>query len=544
MLHRFDENTEGIARPDRFTWPFCYEPHPLARMAAAQLQRLLRERAASDVAWRREVADGKMFGVLVVGDAAGGLGFLAAFSGNIAGTNLHEGFVPPVYDMLQPAEHFRREEAAISAINHRIGVLEEDGECRRLEAALAAAQRTAAEEIAAAKASAARAKSRRDERRAAGEPEQALIAESRHERAELHRLKLHHRALVDAAQAALRECESVVETLRAERSRRSMELQMWLFRQFRLLNARGEVRNLCDLFAPTPQRTPPAGAGECAAPKLLQYAYLNRLTPIAMAEFWQGRSPRGEIRRHGEFYPSCMGKCHPILTFMLQGLEVDDDPMRGVRSADPQVVWEDERILAVNKPSGMLSVEGLSGARSVERWAGERYGEGAFAKPAHRLDQATSGVLLVARDLDTYRSLQEQFARRRVKKRYVALLEGEVAQMSGEISLPIAPDYENRPRQRVAADGAEAVTRFEVVSVERDGRGKTLTRIYLYPLTGRTHQLRLHAAHSEGLDAPIAGDALYGCGCTGGRLCLHAESIEFTHPATGRRISLTTEIPF
>ncbi len=542
MIHSFGEKAGEITPPERFTYPFCYEPHPLARLAAESLRAKLHRLAESDVRWREELAAGKMFGVLVVRDRRGGLGYLAAFSGNLLGTNCHEGFVPPVYDMLRPEDWFRTEEAAISAINHRIEALESGAEPKRLREELAAAECLATEEIAKAKRAAAQARQARAERRAHGEDEAVLMAESQYEKAELRRLKLRHKAITDGLAGALKTFEEEIDSLKAERARRSVELQIWLFGRFRMLNARGEERDLCEIFAATPQRVPPAGAGECAAPKLLQYAYLNGLTPIAMAEFWQGRSPRGEVRRDGEFYPSCRGKCLPILTFMLQGVEVDPDPMERVQSPDPEVVWEDEHIVAVDKPCGMLSVDGLTAARSVEGWARERYGADTFVRPAHRLDQATSGILLIAKSLEIYKALQAQFAGRSVRKRYIALLEGVPERSKGRISLPIKADYDNRPRQMVADDGAEAVTYYEVVPSSENIDTKCFTRVYFYPLTGRTHQLRLHAAHAEGLGAAIVGDSLYGH--AGGRLCLHAEHVEFTHPVTGERIFITSKPDF
>ncbi len=542
MLHRFSGNIEGIARPERFTYPFCYVPHELVRMAAVQVQQLIDRHSERCGAWREEVACGKMFGVLVVEDLEGRLGFVAGFSGNIAGMNNCAGFVPPVYDMLRPDERFRREEAEISAINRRVGVMEKGAGLATLRQMLAEAERTASDAVAAAKLLAAQSKALRDERRAQGEAEDVLVAESRHERAELRRLKLYHRAAVNQAVKALEEYETAVRQLKEERRLRSAELQMWLFSQFRMLNARGEVRDLCRIFATTPQRIPPAGAGECAAPKMLQYAYKHSLKPIAMGEFWRGRSPKGEIRRDGEFYPSCRGKCLPILSFMLQGLAIDDDPMRGIETPDPEVLWEDGWLLAINKPAGMLSVDGLSGARSAEVWARGRFPECRFMKAVHRLDQATSGVLLLAKDEEVYKSMQAQFAARTVGKRYAALLAGEVTPAKGRISLPLEADYNNRPRQRVAADGAEAVTEYETVCTGRDGGGNAVTRVNFTPITGRTHQLRVHAAHPDGLGAPIVGDALYGSPAE--RMCLHAEWLAFVHPVTGRRVELECRADF
>ena len=540
MLHRFHCDISAIALPQQFTWPFHYTPHPLCRVAADEVQAYLRSRGE----WQNEIAAGKMFGVLVVQESSGDVGFLAAFSGNMAGRNDHEYFVPAVYDMLQPDDFFRREEAEISDINRSVAELEQSAEYRNARQAVQNSKLQAEREIAVLKETLAQRKIERAQRRAEGEAEAQLIIESQRDNADLQRLKRHHRDAIAEAESHLAVFDAEIASLREERSRRSADLQMALFREFRMLNARGEVRDLCELFVPTAQRIPPAGAGECAAPKLLQYAYLNDLQPLAMAEFWQGASPRGEVRHDGHFYPSCNSKCKPILMHMMQGLNVEPNPLTEICPPEPEVLLEDESIVVINKPCGMLSVDGKSGVRSVETWARERYGEKDFPMIVHRLDQSTSGILILAKSKQVHYALQSQFIRRTVEKRYVALLEGEVAHESGTIDLPMRLDYDNRPRQMIAADGKQAVTEYKVVGVE-DGR----TRILFRPITGRTHQLRLHAAHRDGLNAPIVGDDIYGRGlnadCTDGhRLCLHAYSLEFDHPITGERIRVECKADF
>ena len=540
MLHRFHCDISAIALPQQFTWPFHYTPHPLCRVAADEVQAYLRSRGE----WQDEIAAGKMFGVLVVQQRSGEIGFLAAFSGNLAGRNDHEYFVPAVYDMLQPDDFFRREEAEISAINRSVAELEQSAEYRNARQAVQNSKLQAEQEIAALKETLAQRKIERAQRRAEGEAEAQLILESQRDNADLQRLKRHHRDAIAEAESHLAVFDAEIASLREERSRRSADLQMALFREFRMLNARGEVSDLCELFAPTAQRIPPAGAGECAAPKLLQYAYLNDLQPLAMAEFWQGASPRGEVRHDGHFYPSCNSKCKPILMHMMQGLNVEPNPLTEICPPEPEILLEDESIVVINKPCGMLSVDGKSGVRSVEAWARERYGEKDFPMIVHRLDQSTSGILILAKSKQVHYALQSQFIRRTVEKRYVALLEGEVAHESGTIDLPMRLDYDNRPRQMIAADGKQAVTEYKVVGVE-DGR----TRILFRPITGRTHQLRLHAAHRDGLNAPIVGDDIYGRGlnadCVDGhRLCLHACRLEFDHPTTGERIRVECKADF
>lgn len=533
MLHRFQEDIGGIALPVLFTWPFHYVPHPLCRMAAAEVQRYIASR--SD--WREELQQGKMFGVLVARDREGEIGFLAAFSGNLGGTNRHAYFVPPVYDMLRPDGPFRRGEIEISALNRRIAEAEHSDGIMRAKAEMEEARRQEREQIATAKAAIREAKARRDALRAAGADPGPLILESQRERADLQRLKRRMHETVEQAEARYNVLQAEIDAIRHKRHSRSAALQMELFARFRVLNARGEERNLCELFAPTAQHTPPAGAGECAAPKLLQYAYTNGLKPLAMAEFWWGGSPAGEVRRHGEFYPACTGKCKPILTHMLQGLDVEPNPLLEIRPPDPRVVWEDATLAVIDKPWGMLSVKGKSGVRSVAEWAREKWPDATGPVIVHRLDQSTSGLMVIAKNKEAHAALQAQFIHRTVKKLYTALLDGRLEQTEGRISLPLKLDYENRPRQMIAADGRSAVTLYRVAGYE-DGR----TRILFQPLTGRTHQLRVHAAAAEGLGCPIVGDDIYGRG--GGRLCLHASRLEFDHPALGDRMTFESRPVF
>lgn len=538
-MHKFTEDISHIELPELFTWPFHYEPHPLSRLAAAEVQRYL----ASKSEWREEIQGGKMFGVLVAKDREGGIGFLAAFSGNLCGSNYHEYFVPPIYDMLRPGEFFRVGEAEISAINRRISEMCEGEEYRVSREALAEAKELSARELSALKATLQHRKLDRDRRRSEGESSEVLTLESQRDNADMQRLKRHHKHLIAEAQAHFDALNHDIEELKSLRQQKSAALQMQLFAEFHILNARGEVKDICELFAPTSQGVPPAGAGECAAPKLLQYAFLNHLEPIAMAEFWAGASPRGEVRHDGAFYPACNSKCKPILTFMLEGLNVEPNPLLEIAPPEPHILWEDEWLVAVDKPCGMLSVEGKSGVRSVERWAHERYPEATGPMIIHRLDQSTSGILLLAKDKDVHKALQEQFISHTISKRYTALLDGIITSTEGRIDLPIKLDYDNRPRQMVAADGKRAITEYRVMAIEQ-GR----TRIAFYPITGRTHQLRLHSAHHDGLNTPILGDNIYGRELRkeddGHRLCLHASMLSFRHPITNETVTLESEADF
>lgn len=540
-MHKFTHKIAHIPLPELFTWPFHYTPHPLARLAAEEVM----DYVASISDWQEELSRGKMFGVLVVQNSEKELGFLAAFSGNLAGTNNHDYFVPPVYDMLKPGDFFRQEEANISAINHRISELEQSAELAEARANLQTVKQEVEQSLTTLATELAARKRERERLRAeGGADEQQLIRQSQHDSAESKRIKKALSERIAEAESAVAALTSEIEQLRCERRQRSADLQMALFREFRMLNAKGEVKDLCELFAPTPQLTPPAGAGECAAPKLLQHAYLNGLRPVAMAEFWWGESPRGEVRRHGNYYPACNSKCKPILTHMMEGLDVEPNPLLSIVPPEPRIIWEDEQMVVIDKPCGMLSVDGKSGVRSVEQWAKERYPDYEGPMIVHRLDQSTSGLLVVAKSKEAHKALQSQFITRSAKKSYVALLEAEIGASKGRISLPMKLDYDHRPRQMVADDGKSAITEFEVIKVV-----DSKTRVRFYPITGRTHQLRLHAAHSKGLNAPIVGDDIYGSGeradCKDGkRLCLHAETLDITHPTTGEALHFESKAEF
>lgn len=547
MLHHFHTPVADIPLPERFTFPFCYTPHPLCVAAAKEVQAYL----GLQEAWKEELAQGKMFGVLVVRTQEGETGYLAAFSGILAGSNVHPFFVPPVYDLLQPQGFFKIEEEQISQINTRISLLEEDEEYKRQMQQLAALRQTAQETLEEAKRQMKRAKEKREERRREAalpngapmtpEEESALIRESQFQKAEYKRMERAWKERITPLQQTVSDYEADIQALKSERKQRSAALQQKLFEQFKMLNYRGEVKTLCDIFGQTVHKTPPAGAGECAAPKLLQQAYLHGWKPVAMAEFWWGESPKTEIRHHGHYYPACKGKCEPILGHMLQGLEVDENPIlkelqSGKKTLD--IIYEDEWLAVVNKPAGMLSVPGKEDVVSVYSMMRERYPDADGPLIVHRLYMATSGLLVVAKTKQVHQNLQAQFKNRSVGKRYIALLQGSVSQDAGMVELPLCPNPLDRPRQMVHTGyGKPAVTDFEVLE-RKDNR----TRIAFYPRTGRTHQLRVHAAHPLGLHCPIIGDELYGRKAE--RLYLHAEMLEFTHPVTGKRISITQKADF
>lgn len=508
MLHRFKTSIANIPLPERFTYPFCYTPHPLCVMAAEEVQHYLNRQHE----WKEELSRGKMFGVLVVQTGNGEIGYLAAFSGILAGKNQHSYFVPPVYDLLQPQGFFKVEEENISAINRRIKHLEEDKEYTSLLSELTRTHQQAREALDIAKQQLKEAKEKRELRRKeAGlttEEEAGLIRESQFQKAEYKRLERSWKEKIAALQVEINNREEQIQELKVERKSRSAALQQQLFGQFRMLNYRKEVKTLCDIFSQTVHKTPPAGAGECAAPKLLQQAYLHGWKPIAMAEFWWGNSPKAEIRHHGYYYPACKGKCEPILQHMLQGLEVEENPMLQLPEqgyGKLKIVYEDKWLLVVNKPSGMLSVPGKGEKESVYSLARQLYPEADGPMIVHRLDMATSGLLIVAKNKKVHQHLQAQFKNHTIRKMYIALLDGIIPQDEGTIELPICPDPLDRPRQVVDMEyGKPAITHYQVLE-----RRDKCTRIAFHPHTGRTHQLRVHAAHPSGLHCPIIGDELY-----------------------------------
>ena len=473
MIEHLHTLLTPLAPPERFTYPFCYEPHPLCQKAADEVQQYI----ASHEVVREDADHGKMFGVLVCEDDGGRIGFLAAYSGLLAGRNDWDYFVPPVFDAQQPDGYFKTREREIS-------------------------------------------------------------------------LASQHAPLTSKLM--------------------SQDLQLWLFHQYQLLNARGETRDLVQLWQeyysrPRLQRKyplPPGGTGDCCAPKLLQYAYQQGLKPRCMAEFWWGATTKTELRQHLNYYPACRGKCKPILTWMLQGLDVDPDPETlGFEHMELPVIYEDDAIVVVDKPSGMLSVPGRIEQFSVETVMQQRYPGSVIC---HRLDMGTSGLLIVAKSMAVYHPMQEQFVRHQVRKKYIALLESTALSSernsslftlhsslkSGTISLPLRPDPMNRPRQVVDMEhGKRAVTDYEFLplpsplsTVNSPLPTVNSQRVALYPQTGRTHQLRIHCAHPDGLGCPIKGDELYGTKAD--RLYLHAAEIWFRHPITDREMHLASPCPF
>ncbi len=533
--------------PERFTFPFYYEPHPLTKVAAAELQHYLETQTAFNhnfglTSGQEGLIIGKMFGVLVVEDTEGKVGYLSAFSGKLANSNDHPKFVPPVFDLLAENSFFLKEQEVISAINTEIEVILANENYHRLKQELEQLSTQSQNEISAFKIQLKDNRETRKELREGrkgdeGTPEHeqfeaTLAKESHYDRHQLRVLKDNWKAIVDEATAKWATFETRLEALKNERKERSGALQLQLFEQYAFLNSAGKTKSLQDIFSPTAFGKPPAGAGECATPKLLHYAFANGYRPLAMAEFWWGASPKSEIRKHAAFYPACAGKCKPILAHMLEGMPIDENPFLqpSEGGSNLEIIYEDDYLLVVNKPAGLRSVPGIDIFDSVYTRLRSILA-GTEPIMIHRLDMGTSGLLVVAKSAEVHKHIQKQFLDRIVSKRYTALLSKAIDKPEGEISLPLRADLYNRPRQLVCFDtGKRSITRWKVV--ESDG---AVTKVHFWPLTGRTHQLRMHAAHELGLNAPIVGDDIYGT--PAGRLYLHAAYLAFVHPITKEKVS-------
>ena len=573
----------GIDIPERMNNPLDYEPHPLCIAACKELQAYLAERKD----WREEIDKGKMFGVLIVEKNDKEIGYLAAYSGQIGGRSDWKGFVPAVFDYLQPDGYFKTHEAKITELNQRIAHLSNNPEIKETERILNKLHKVQEHKLNLHKMQITEAKAKRDARRQEAslhpdtkgltpEEEQAMIKESQFLKAELRRFKklisqkTPLEEMYDNYQKGLQEIKQL-------RKSDSDELQKWLFSQFKMLNDKGESKDLLEIFKEFNQMVPPAGSGECCEPKLLQYAFEHGLKPIQMAMFWWGESPKEEIRHHLHFYPACNGKCKPILHWMLPADVFEQASTDAYIYNKVEILYEDQELAVIHKPEGMLSVPGKDAQQpSIYSWARKQFPEATGPLIVHRLDMATSGLMVIAKTEFAYHRLQKQFTSHQVQKRYVAIVcckDKDMAQRIKDaakmISLPLMPDYLDRPRQIVNHEqGKEAITEYEVLgSVERRVKSEEFNsaanhevqssnlkvqssnlkvqciRLALYPKTGRTHQLRVHCAHREGLDAPILGDPLYG-NVKADRLYLHAEAITFKHPLTGKEIHIERKADF
>ena len=572
ILHSIDQVLlSGIDIPERMNNPLDYQPHPLCIAVCKELQTYLSERED----WREEIDKGKMFGVLIVENAkpepgASEIGYLAAYSGQIGGRSDWDDFVPAVFDYLQPDGYFKTHEAEISDINQRIKQLEGNEHIKEAKSLILQLQEERKQTIAAYQEKMKEAKAKRDARRKTGnltpEEEAEMVKESQFMKAELRRLKksLSEKTTLETEYEVFQ-----ADILRLKQLRKTLSdaLQQWLFSQFRMQNHEGKMKDLLEIFRDAalrdyPQATlatsriaalkmvPPAGSGECCEPKLLQYAYLHGYKPLQMAMFWWGESPKEEIRHHLQFYPACNGKCKPILHWMLPDRVFDS---KIAEKQALETLYEDDQLAVIHKPSGLLSVPGRDSSQpSVYSIMRKKYPAASSPLIVHRLDMATSGLMIIAKTDFAYHRLQNEFLHHRVQKKYIAIIgckdqeacdkiwDSSIASGKQKISLPLMPDYLDRPRQIVNHEqGKEAITEYEVL----DRIDATHLRLALYPKTGRTHQLRVHCAHHEGLNAPILGDPLYG-NEKASRLHLHAEEITFEHPLTGKEINIKREADF
>jgi len=556
----FEQDTSAYQLPDKFTFPFYYAPHPLALLAAKQLQQHL----STQTFWQhnfglsvdddKTVAVGKMFGVLVVQNAQGELGFLSAFSGRLANESVLPCFVPPVFDLFNKESFFLAEQGVINQLNEQLESLENNAEFILLNKQLARTQAEATQAIQAQQAlMAINRKQRKEQRVQANDSltaeqlallKQQLGKESVAQKNELKALKAHWQALISKLEQQVESQKSKIVKLKEQRKTLSNSLQHQLFMQYQFLNGQGIKQDLNALFKDTASHIPPAGAGDCAAPKLLQYAFKNHLKPIALAEFWWGAAPKSAVRHHGDFYPACRGKCEPILKHMLSATPMDDNPLliNPAQNKALPIIYQDDDIVVVNKPAEFLSVPGKTIKDSVYERIKQLFPHANGGIIVHRLDMSTSGLLVLALHPRAHKGLQQQFLNRTIEKRYVALLSGRPSANEGDITLPLRLDLNDRPKQLVCEQhGKAAETYWQLVPNQAkqqldavQSSVNTVTKIYLYPKTGRTHQLRVHCAHVLGLNLPIVGDDLYGTKAE--RLCLHAQSLSFEHPINKQKM--------
>ena len=553
-FQKFKAPISEIKLPEKFTFPFYYKPHPLAKIATREVQEYLENQ--TDFKHNFGLSEdnttlpiGKMFGVLVVKNSKNEIGYLTAFSGKLADKSLPDKFVPPVFNMRSYGSFYLKGEEEITEMNHQLSFLEQNENYIHLKNSLQNITKSINDDLEKEKEKLKRYKKERKARKKTGKStlnksdfkllEKKLIQESFNNQFYYKELEEYYKNKVARKRKELAAFDDEVASIKKERKEKSNYLQQTLFSKYAFLNHKKESRSLLDIFN-NPAIKPPAGSGDCSAQKLLQHAFLNDLTPICMAEFWWGISPNSAIRKHKNFYPACQGRCKPILTHMLGGIEMDENLLLEnlAENQELEIVYEDNVLLIVNKPSEFLSVPGKNISDSVYTRIKEKYPKATGPLIVHRIDMSTSGILLLTKTKEAHKVLQSQFIKRTIKKRYVALLDGDLTESSGTIKLPLRVDLDDRPRQLVDFEyGKNAETNWQIIKKEN---GKT--KVYFYPITGRTHQLRVHAAHKDGLNTPIVGDDLYGK--KENRLHLHAEFIEFSHPETNKIMSFTIAADF
>ena len=529
--------------PKKFDYPFYYEPTEIAKQACRELQEYLENQTDFEHNFGLEndqssTPIGKMFGVLIVRNQKNEVGYLAAVSGKLANTNQHKFFVPPIFDMLNKNGFFLEQEERLNEINRILESLENDQNYLQVKEDFIQFEINSKLKIEEGKQLLKLNKKDRKSQRETISPtlsqeeiqffEEDLVKQSLRDKYEFRILNEKLDSEKQILLSKINVFENEINSLKEERKIKSNSLQNQLFNQYQFLNKFKQEKGLLEIFSTTVFQQPPAAAGECAAPKLLQYAFQNDLEPICMAEFWWGDSPKSEVRKHGQFYPACTGKCEPILGHMLQGIELNENLLLKQNSIveELEILYQDDDLVVINKPEEFLSVPGIEIKDSVYLRIKHQFPLATGPIIVHRLDMSTSGILVLALNKESHKLLQQQFIKRKVQKRYIALLDGNVERDNGFIDLPLRVDLDDRPRQMVCYEhGKTAQTKYEVIA-----RKDNKTLVYFYPITGRTHQLRMHASHRLGLNAAIIGDDLYGTKTN--RLHLHAESLEFTHPKT------------
>jgi tRNA pseudouridine32 synthase/23S rRNA pseudouridine746 synthase len=552
----FTESIDKYDLPERFTFPFYYQPHPLCVLAAQQLQKYIQ----AQTLWQHNfgLSDdpnniiGKMFGVLLVKNVQGELGFISAFSGKLAEKSQLKSFVPPVFDLLAEDSFFLPVQVAINQLNEKIKTLEKAPELSIFKQQLSALNAEHAQQLSLLRIELVENRKARKLKRLTLQNAldktftdkglKELAQQSVYDKWRLKDLTNQSQQSIGQLQVKVDELIEHIAVCKLQRKTQSAELQNRIFSQYQFLNKELMSKNLLDIFAETALKTPPAGAGECAAPKLLQYAFQQQFTPLAMAEFWWGASPKSEIKKHQQYYPACSGKCKPILKHMLAGMQLDDNPLicNYGEGKDLDIIYQDKSIVIVNKPTEFLSVPGKEISDSVYLRIKQQFPDATGPLIVHRLDMSTSGLMVLALDPQTNKFLQKQFIHRKVYKQYVALVEGVLLQDEGEINLPLRGDLYDRPKQIVCdQDGKQAKTFWQVL--ERYPH-KNQTRVLLTPHSGRTHQLRVHCAHAKGLNMPIVGDDLYGT--LDSRLHLHALSLKIKHPISNEMMTFKVDGEF
>ncbi len=550
----FKNPIDSYTLPEKFTFPFYYQPHPLCLLAAQELQNHLQTQKDWQhnfgITEDKDTAIGKMFGVLLVQNQNNEIGYLSAFSGKLAEQNHLPRFVPPVFDLLEPDGFFLTGQIEINDINQQIEHLESNPEIAHLENILKSEKEASLIQIRTHRKIIIEGRKDRKLQRSSAvithTPEEfiklkeQLAQESIKEKNQLKDLNTYWDKRIKYADKNAIKLTSKIAILKDQRKDLSASLQQKIFNQYSFLNHNGIEKNLQDIFNTTTNKIPPAGSGECATPKLLQYAFQWGMKPLAMAEFWWGASPKSAIRQHQNFYPACHGKCQPILGHMLEGIKIDENPLltHCGKEKNIEIIYEDDVMLVINKPTELLSVPGTHIEDSVYSRIKQLYPKATGPLIVHRLDMSTSGIMLIALSKDAHKNLQKQFIKRTIKKRYIAVLEGLIKEEEGIIDLPLRVDLDDRPRQLVCYEhGKSAQTQWQLIEQKTNQ-----SKVYFYPITGRTHQLRIHSAHINGLNIPIVGDDLYGK--KSNRLHLHADYIEFLHPITKELIHFQVDTKF